>query len=88
MQLQTLRAFSNVQTSSDRSHVIEAIKKLEKAKLVKRRPSETRKQMEFLELEQMGNELSNLLKNIDEFRKSYRLLTESINKNFKFKVHS
>ena len=76
------------QTSSDKSHVIKAIKTIEKAELVKRISSKTHKQMEFLELGQMGNELANLMKNIDEFRESYRSLTESINKNFKFKEYS
>jgi DNA-binding MarR family transcriptional regulator len=71
-----------LQTSSDRSHVIDAIKTLEKAKLVKRRPSKTRKQMEFLELKQMGEELANFIKSIEWFRRSFHSLAESIDKNF------
>lgn len=77
-----------LQTSRDRTYVIKAIKTLEKAKLVKRRPSKTRKQMEFIELRQMGAELINFMKNIEWYRKSFHSLSQSIDKNFDFKEYS
>ena len=75
------------QTSSDRTYVIEAIKILERAKLVKRRKSESHKEMEFLVLAEMGSDLVNFMNSIDEFRKSFQSLTKTIDENFNLKEY-
>ena len=75
------------QTSSDRTHVIEAIKTLERAKLVKRRKSESHKEMEFLVLAQMGSDLVNFMNSIDGFRKSFQSLTKTIDEYFNLDEH-
>jgi DNA-binding MarR family transcriptional regulator len=76
-----------LQTSSDRTHVIEAIKTLERAKLVKRRKSESHKEMEFLVLAQMGSNLVNFMNSIDEFRRSFQSLTKTIDEYFNLEQH-
>jgi DNA-binding MarR family transcriptional regulator len=75
------------QTSSDRTHVFEAIMTLEKAKLVKRRKSDSHKQVEFLVLAQMGSDLVNFMNNIDGFRKSFQSLTKTIDEYFNLDEH-
>ena len=75
------------QTSSDRTHVIKAIKTLERAKLVKRRKSDSHKQVEFLALAQMGSDLVNFMNSIDEFRRSFQSLTKTIDEYFNLEEH-
>ena len=66
------------QTSSDRTHVLDAIQTLERAKLVKQLKSETHKEMRFLVLNQIGRDLVNFMNSIDGFRKSFQSLTKTI----------
>jgi len=69
-------------TSSDRMHVFEAIRTLEKAELVERRKSESHKQVETLVLAQMGSNLVNFMNSIDGFRRSFQSLTKTIDEYF------
>jgi DNA-binding MarR family transcriptional regulator len=62
------------QTSSDRTFVIKAIKKLQKCQFIENTKSESHKQKKINKLTELGQELANIMTNIHKFNaESYRL---------------
>ena len=70
------------QTSSDRSHVEEAIKILVRGKLATEDKDQNHKQKRILRLTHLGEELAELMKYIEQFNLSYSTIMKIVKENF------
>ena len=68
------------QTSSDRSHVIEAIEYLKKAKMVTKEEDPTHKQRLFVKPTSLALELRKVMNGIQEYNKTYPVLDHELKK--------
>jgi DNA-binding HxlR family transcriptional regulator len=71
-----------VQTSSDRVHVLETIKTLERSHLVVRIPSPTHKQMKIIQLTELGHELALFMHSIEQYQISYSKFLKVLRETF------
>jgi DNA-binding MarR family transcriptional regulator len=71
-----------LQTSSDRSHVLETIKTLERSHLVVRMRSPTHKQMKIIQFTELGHELALFMHSINQYQISYSKFLKVLRETF------
>jgi DNA-binding MarR family transcriptional regulator len=71
-----------VQTSSDRVHVLETIKTLERSRLVTHTTSPTHKQMKIIQLTELGHELAFFMNSIEQYQISYSKFLKVLRETF------
>lgn len=71
-----------VQTSSDKVHVLETIKTLERSHLMIRTASPTHKQMKIIQLTELGHELALFMYSIEQYQISYSKFLKVLRETF------
>lgn len=69
------------QTSSDKSFVVNTIKALNKAKIIKRTRSHEHRQMKINELDHLGSELIKVISRIEQYSNAYKKFVNTYREN-------